>query len=188
MQFKQIEGYNNYIVFENGTVQNINSRKILKPTKTEKGYLRIQLSENSIQKKYLVHILVSRAFLGQKPQEDFQVDHIDRNKLNNHYTNLRYVSRSNNCKNKNSYNNVEAVYQDEIPEHCVEMMFYNDRELENIFIDPKTIDLYFFNGTQYRKQYLFHQGENCYYYNIRDKENNRIKISILILKKLLNQI
>ncbi|CAL6037938.1 NUMOD4_motif protein [Hexamita inflata] len=187
MQFKQIEGYDNYIVFENGNVQNINSGKILKPFTNSKGYLYIQLSENNIQKKYLVHILVSSAFLGNKP-ENYQTDHIDRNKLNNHYTNLRYVSQSDNMKNRNSYNNIEVVYQDEIPEHCVEMMFYNERELENIFIDPKTIDLYQFNGVQYRKQYLFHQGGNCYYYNVRDKENNRIKINLNVLKKLLNQI
>lgn len=45
-----------------------------------------------------VHRLVALAFLGERPK-DTVVDHIDRNKQNNHYKNLRYVSFSENSKN-----------------------------------------------------------------------------------------
>lgn len=45
-----------------------------------------------------VHRLVAEAFLGKRP-DGLVVDHIDRNKQNNHYCNLRYVSLSENSKN-----------------------------------------------------------------------------------------
>lgn len=46
-----------------------------------------------------VHQLVAKAFLGERP-EGYVLDHIDRNRANNHYTNLRYVSLSEQNKNR----------------------------------------------------------------------------------------
>ena len=40
----------------------------------------------------------ANAWLGEKPN-GYQVDHIDRDRTNNHYKNLRYVSPSANCRN-----------------------------------------------------------------------------------------
>jgi hypothetical protein len=47
----------------------------------------------------LVHRLVGKAFI-TNPDNLPQIDHIDRNKLNNCVTNLRWVSRSTNMKNQ----------------------------------------------------------------------------------------
>lgn len=43
--------------------------------------------------KVYIHKVVAECWLGKKP-EGYEVDHIDRNSLNNHWTNLRYVTRS----------------------------------------------------------------------------------------------
>ncbi|CAL6011150.1 Conserved_hypothetical protein [Hexamita inflata] len=180
MQFKQIEGYSNYIVFENGNIQNINSGKIIKPFTSNNGYLRIQLSENGNPKKYFIHNLVAQAFLGNKP-ENYQTDHIDRNKLNNHYTNLRYISQSDNCKNRNSYNNIEAVYLDKISENCFELTEYNNHKLENIYMCPYTYQLYQFNGIQYRELRLLENKGRVYYY-VQQGINKSVKISLSVLK------
>ena len=47
-----------------------------------------------------IHRVVAECWLGQKP-EGYEVDHIDRNSLNNHWTNLRYVTHSEQMLNRN---------------------------------------------------------------------------------------
>jgi len=70
---------------------------ILKGVPDSHGYLRVK-----IVRKILIHHLVAYAFLGPRP-EGLQIDHIDRNKLNNKADNLRYCTRSKNIKNRDDY-------------------------------------------------------------------------------------
>ena len=43
--------------------------------------------------------LVAKCFIGERP-EGYDIDHIDRNPLNNNVSNLRYVTHKENCFNK----------------------------------------------------------------------------------------
>ena len=47
---------------------------------------------------FKVHVLVAKCFLGEKPEGDFVIDHIDGCKTNNRVNNLRYIHRSQNTK------------------------------------------------------------------------------------------
>ena len=49
--------------------------------------------------KVFIHKVVAECWLGAKP-DGYEVDHIDRNSLNNHWTNLRYVTRSEQMLNR----------------------------------------------------------------------------------------
>lgn len=57
------------------------------------GYLQVVLYKDSVKVKYKVHRLVALSFLGNPPQEDSQVDHINGIKTDNKVSNLRWVSR-----------------------------------------------------------------------------------------------
>lgn len=71
-------------------------------TKDKNGYGQVTLQN----KAYKVHILVAMAFIGDRP-EGMEIDHIDRNKLNNNIANLRYVSKSENCYNRRTSDGVK---------------------------------------------------------------------------------
>lgn len=55
---------------------------------------------NYKQIKRYIHQLVAETFV-ENPNEYNEIDHIDRNKLNNHYTNLRWISRFENASTPN---------------------------------------------------------------------------------------
>lgn len=68
-----------------------------------RGYLKIKYRG----KKYMVHRLVLETFVGSCPV-GMECDHIDRNTHHNHVSNLRWVSRVQNCRNTLKQDRVEA--------------------------------------------------------------------------------
>jgi len=94
-----VEGFPNYSVSNLGNVRNDKTGRILKPTVNSRGYLHVGLSKNNKATTHKVHRLVALAFCEQLAGCD-EVDHIDQHKTNNHYLNLRWVTRGQNLRNK----------------------------------------------------------------------------------------
>lgn len=66
------------------------------------GYKYFNVTENKIRKKLYFHHLVAKHFIGERPV-NFQIDHVDRNTLNNNVCNLRYVTPKENAQNTLKY-------------------------------------------------------------------------------------
>lgn len=101
--------------------------KLMKSQVSWKGYEVICLSKNSYIKKYFVHRLVADAFIGKIP-DNHEVNHIDENKLNNHCSNLEYVTSSQNkqhgtCIKRSAENTKKKVKSTNIKTGLVN--FYN---------------------------------------------------------------
>ena len=108
-EFKKIDGYENYEVSNFGNVRNKNTGRILKLHNDQYGYYSVGLCKDGIRKPYAVHRLVGLHFV-PNPENLPCIDHIDRNKTNNSISNLRWISKSNNCRNIAKKQNTSSKY------------------------------------------------------------------------------
>jgi hypothetical protein len=67
-----------------------------------RGYRYFQINRKGKRKNMLFHHLIAHFFIGPRPT-DLVIDHIDRNKLNNNVSNLRYVTFEENIRNSDRY-------------------------------------------------------------------------------------
>ncbi|HEY8937980.1 MAG TPA: HNH endonuclease signature motif containing protein [Cyclobacteriaceae bacterium] len=89
-EWRKVPDYENYFVSEFGDVVDSKGRRI-PTTKTKKGYIRVYMKN----RVFGVHQIVAMAFMGHKPNGcTMVVDHIDNNKMNNHFSNLQILSHS----------------------------------------------------------------------------------------------
>ena len=92
-----------YEINSNGTiVRNVKSKRRTKIQSDKDGYhfcLFTIGGRKGKTKRRTVASMVAECWIGDRP-EGYQVDHIDRNKTNNDYRNLRYATHSEQMKNR----------------------------------------------------------------------------------------
>ena len=114
LEFRKIKSLNYlYEINENGTIfRNVKSKKQLKIKldmhHSQKGYYVTFVHiggrrPDSYIKRVMIHRAVAECWLGDCP-DGYEVDHIDRNSHNNDYRNLRYVTKSEQMKNRDHTN------------------------------------------------------------------------------------
>ena len=109
-QWASIDGYRNYQVSWWGRVRNTKTGRILKPQTSGPGYLFVRLSKNGKVACVYIHKLVAHEWVGN-PKVKRCVDHIDGDRINNHWENLRYATHSENLMNKRGHKNSSSVYK-----------------------------------------------------------------------------
>ena len=92
-----------YEINSNGTiVRNVKSKKRTKIHTDDDGYhyclFTIGGRKGKTQRRTVAR-MVAECWLGDRP-EGYQIDHMDRNRTNNDYRNLRYVTHSEQMKNR----------------------------------------------------------------------------------------
>lgn len=144
-----IKGINtNYEVSEYGNVRNIKSNKLLSPYLMKQcGRERVLLYLNGERFYIKIHRLVYEAFFGPIPP-NMTVDHIDENKNNNHYTNLRLLTASDNIKS----------YLMNHPEHGFQKV-YSDKVIMQFFQKMK-------DGMYYKDAAKYYGISNVYAYDL----------------------
>ena len=93
-----VPGYHGiYEISEHGIVHNLKRDvTVAVDTSNRHGYHRVNLFGPEGRKRMFVHRLVNHAFSGEQWDPTKVVDHIDGDKTNNHFENLRNISQSEN--------------------------------------------------------------------------------------------
>lgn len=125
---KQIIGFEDYLVTNDGRVYSLKRNKYLRLTVGKDGYVRVTLSKDGKVFTKTVHRLVSEAFIPNSlclPE----INHIDENKQNNNACNLEWCSSkynsnygsrnyknaiANNSRNKSGFRGVHFHKRDGI--------------------------------------------------------------------------
>lgn len=129
-----------YYISEYGEIFSVHINKKIKPKKDKDGYYQVVLSTGEPKKRkfWKVHQLVARTYIGEPPQyiKDPTVDHIDSNRDNNFYKNLRWMERAVNSsirKNKGvGEANHEAVLNEQQVIEICELLVQNKKTLQEI--------------------------------------------------------
>lgn len=96
-QFKKCFENKEYEISNLGNIRHRNI--ILKGCINHHGYKYLQVYSGGKRKIHFYHILVAETFIGNRPN-GLVIDHINRDKLNNSVSNLRYATYSENNLNK----------------------------------------------------------------------------------------
>jgi hypothetical protein len=95
----EIQGYSNYIVYDDGRIFSKKRNKFIKPRLHSGGYHQVSLCKDGKYKNHYIHRLVGVHYI-DNPDNKPQIDHINRIRTDNRVCNLRWTTRSENCCNK----------------------------------------------------------------------------------------
>ena len=142
--WKQIPGYENYYeISHSGKVRSIERKvpflkrtrivksKIIQSRINNRGYEEVRLSKNGITSTKFVHIITAKAFVSN-PNNKPEVNHMDGNKINNHFSNLEWVTHSENMSHAYNMGLIVKISRPVI-DNCTGEKFKSTREAAKVY-------------------------------------------------------
>lgn len=179
VEFVQLNGFPDYeiLTIYPFTIRRKDTHYVVKEYVDADGYIRVWLN----RKQYRKHRLIALQFL-PNPDNLPDVDHKNKDRTDYHIENLRWVTRSDNCKNKTSTCGVVYEYVDDIPDESIKVNDYGKHQFENYYYYDNIF--YFYNGIQYRKLHINEQKNGLKYVNMLDTNNKRVAVCYSKFKKI----
>ena len=99
--FEDLRGFEEmYMINREGRIWSKVYKKEIQHLTNDDGYLYVCLGERGTRRKCFISRLLAFQYIPNDDPAKIQIDHIDRNKLNNSLENLRWVTQKENLMNK----------------------------------------------------------------------------------------
>lgn len=177
---------NDYEIFSEypHSIRRKGSDTLVRTTINNDGYVTCRMNSNT----YLKHRVIAQQFI-PNPNNLLEVDHVNHNRCDNRIKNLRWISHSDNLKNRSSANGVDYEYREELSDNTIMILEYNGHWLDFYYYDEEDDSFYFYTGVNYRKLHVNYDKKcDAAYVNVLDRNNKRVKISYNKFKKMYDLI
>jgi len=122
-----------YYASNHGRIKSLSKKygdneRLVKPWISGNGYYYVEIGDRS----KTIHSLISNLFMESKPSLTHTIDHIDRNSANNHISNLRWATKSEQIQNSSVYRhditeNDPLLRRRILNKESIERLGYNDK-------------------------------------------------------------
>ena len=163
-------------------IRNKRTGRILKESLNGGGYYYVYLN----RVLNLKHRLIAKQFI-PNPNNYPCVDHINHQRIDNHISNLRWVSSSENNKNKSSHNGINYAFYDHADfddDDIIVINEYNGHEIEDVYYDMLTEKFLFDTGVNYRELHVNFNKKGLAFVCVKDVENKNVRIYINKFKRI----
>jgi hypothetical protein len=108
--YKKLRESDKYIIFKSGKIYSLTSNLFLSTRINSNRVIVDFISNDGKKLTRKLHRLLAEAFI-PNPNNYKEIDHINRNPLDNDLSNLRWCSHMQNCNNKGIYSNNQSGFQ-----------------------------------------------------------------------------
>lgn len=148
----------------------------------DKRYIKTNLRKNKIRFTINKHRLIASQWI-HNPYNLPQVDHIDHDKTNNRIENLRWVSSSDNNRNRQKANKVEYIFSNELPNTAEPLTEYGKYKFDNLFVDYANKKLYKQIASNLYRELVIYEYRHDGRFAVRTSDNIKTSISFNVLFK-----
>jgi len=136
-----------YQVYEDGTIYDLVKQRFMPTHITSRGYVATYMHIDGVGIEYGVHRVVLCAFTNKPIRYHLQVNHKDGNKLNNHISNLEWVTCSENLRHafkhglhsqQGEHNSFAKLTEKQVHEIC--KMIADNVPIKNIAVQYNTCE------------------------------------------------
>ena len=163
------------------TIRKKSNHRVVSECVNDRGYVIVNLNRKAYQK----HRLIAEQFLpNDDPDNKTEVDHKNHDTTDYHLSNLRWVSHSENCKNRASHHGIEYTFVEDIDEDSIVITDYGKHKFEEYYYDQKVDKFYFWNGMKYRELHINEKKNGTKFVSMISTDGKRVFVYYAKFKKL----
>ena len=158
------------------------NKRIVSECRKDNEYIYVHLDDgNKHHLNRYKHRLIAEQFI-PNPNNYNEIDHRNCIRDDNHLSNLRWCSHSENLKNRASYRGYQYEYVDELPEGAIVVNEYGNNQFEDYYFADNIF--FFFNGIKYRKLHINENKKGSKFVYLMNTNNKTVTVCYSKFKRL----